>query len=248
VEWGARTIILCIGGSATCDGGAGLAQALGARFYDSQGLLIGEPVSGGALVRVARVEPPGALPPIRVACDVTNPLLGREGAARVFGPQKGALTEDVELLDRGLAHLAALLRVDSTFAGAGAAGGAGFGLAVLCGARLERGIELVLDAVHFRERSQGARLVLTGEGRLDGQTMRGKAVMGVAAVAHEIGVPVVAIVGSTGPGAEACTDPSRHGLLTGYVSLTERYGPERAMRDTALLVEDVARRVVGSSG
>jgi glycerate kinase len=241
---GCISVIVGVGGSATCDGGLGLAQALGAQVYDSGGRRIDHPLSGGMLGEVARVEPPPALPQIRVACDVTNPLTGPRGAAVVYGPQKGADPEQVALLDAGVAHLAALLGGDPDAPGAGAAGGAGYGLATLCGARLERGVDLVLDALGFAERCRGADLVLTGEGRLDHQTLAGKAVAGVAAAAHQAGVPAIAIVGATGLGAEAVIDPARGGFLHRFVSLSERYGEERAMRETESAITEAAREIV----
>ena len=128
--------------------------------------------------------------------------------------------------------------------GAGAAGGAGFGLVEFCGARLEPGIDLVLEAVDFAGRCREARLVLTGEGCLDAQSLAGKATLGVAASASSLGVPAIAIVGRTGPGAEACLDPAQGGSLASYVSLTDRFGLERAMKDTAALVAQVAEEVI----
>ncbi len=244
VERGSEEVIVGVGGSATCDGGLGIAQALGARIYDSDGRLIEEHFRGGLLGRVERVEPPPSLATIRVACDVTNPLFGPHGAAHTYAPQKGATPEQVILLDAGLTHLAAVLGGNPHAAGAGAAGGVGYGLATLCGARLERGVDLVLDAIDFARRCQGALLVLTGEGRLDAQTLHGKAVAGVAAVAHRAGVPTVAIVGSLGPGAEASTDSRRGGWLDGSISLAERFGEERALRETAALIEAAAAEVV----
>jgi glycerate kinase len=241
---GSTTVIVGVGGSATCDGGLGLAQALGAQVYDREGRRIDRPITGGMLHEVSRVEPPPALPAIRVACDVTNPLFGPRGAARIYAPQKGANPVQVALLDAGLAHLAALIGGDPAAPGAGAAGGAGFGLAALCGGRLERGADLVLDALGFAERCQGASLVLTGEGRLDHQTIDGKAVAGVAAAAHRAGIPAIAIVGSTGPGADACTDPTQGGFLRRFISLSARFGEGRAMRETTALIGAVARLVV----
>ncbi len=243
-ERGCDAVILGVGGSATCDGGLGLVQALGARIWDNGGRRIHQQFRGGMLGLVERVEAPPTLPTIRVACDVTNPLFGPHGAAFTFGPQKGATPGQVMLLDAGLAHLAAILGGDPHATGAGAAGGVGYGLATLCGARLERGVDLVLDAIGFSGRCEGADLVLTGEGRLDEQTLDGKAVAGVAAAAHRTGVPTIAIVGSMGPGAEACTDPAENGLLQRAIGLAERFGHERAVREPATLLEAVARMVV----
>jgi glycerate kinase len=235
---------VCIGGSATVDGGVGLAQAAGARFFDSQGKLITDPLTGGDLQRIARSEPAQDLPRIRVACDVDNPLCGRQGAAAGYGPQKGATPQQVRALDQGLAQLAQRAGVSGDQPGFGAAGGAGFGLAVFGGATLERGIELMLDVTRFAVRCRDAALVLTGEGRLDGQTLRGKAVMGVARAAARCGLPTVAIVGSTGPGWERCLDRAPDGFLRGVVSLSDRFGPDRARRETIDLLSMAACNVV----
>lgn len=247
---GCTSIIVALGGSATCDGGTGLAQALGARFYDVSGRLLAEPLTGGALLRIGRCELPTDLPPLRVACDITNPLCGPSGAAAIYAPQKGATPDQVRLLDQGLAHLAAVVNsqvdADPSMPGAGAAGGAGFGLAAFCGAQLERGVDLVLEAIGFDDRCRVAALVLTGEGRLDAQTLDGKAVGGVAAAAHRVGVRTIAIVGATGPGALACADPSRGGFLQRYVSLSERFGETRALREPTVLIQEVAREIVAA--
>jgi glycerate kinase len=244
---GCGDIIVCIGGSATVDGGAGLAQALGARFFDDRGRLIQDPITGSVLMQIGRFEPPRGLPRIRVACDVTNPLLGPQGAAAVYGPQKGASPQQVLELDRGLAHLARIVGGDPDQPGAGAAGGAGFGLAAICGAKLERGIDLVLETIGFEGKCDGAALVLTGEGRLDSQSLFGKACLGVAAAAGRVGVPTIAIVGSTGPGFEQCIDPSRPDRLRACQSLADRYGNERAMNEAATLLEELTSQVVGDA-
>ena len=241
--WG--TVIVGLGGSGTVDGGTGLAQALGVRFFDQAGQEISDPLTGGMLGRIARYERPGELPRIRVACDVTNPLCGPTGAAAVYGPQKGATPQQVGALDEALRHLAGLGTIDPETPGAGAAGGAAYGLLAFCGARLERGIELVLDAVGFRRRCRSANLVLTGEGCLDEQSLHGKASLGVAAAAGELGVATIAIVGTTGPGADRCVDPALGGALASYVSLSERFGRERALREPAELIAEVAAEVAG---
>jgi glycerate kinase len=204
LDAGARRVLVGIGGSATNDGGAGLAEALGYRLLDRQGKPI--PRGGGGLDRLERIDAAGRHPRIgqvavEVACDVTNPLTGPTGASAVYGPQKGASPEQVERLDRNLAHLAAVVRRDlgldvEHMPGAGAAGGLGAGLVAFAGARLARGVELVLDAVRFRERVQGADLCITGEGALDAQTAYGKTAYGVARACREAGVPCVALVGA----------------------------------------------------
>lgn len=245
---GCEQILVCIGGSATVDGGTGIAQALGWKFLDSKGHDIANSLMcGGILKQIARVIPPPEnqkrLPRIRVACDVTSLLCGPNGAAAVFGPQKGATPEQVQELDESLAHLAKITGGDPDLPGAGAAGGTGFGLVNFCGATLERGIDLVLDAVKFDDRVRGASLVLTGEGRLDAQSLRGKACMGVAKRAAEFGVPTIAIVGSTGPGADQCVDSNRGGLA-GYISLADRFGLTQSMTAVSSLLAHVVAETV----
>ena len=244
MEVGCSSVIVCIGGSSTCDGGAGLAQALGGRFFDRNDQLITEPMTGGLLASISRFQPPDHLPELRAACDVTNPLCGESGSAAVYGPQKGATPEQVQQLDRNLAHLAVIAGGNPNTPGYGAAGGAGYGLSVLCGATLTRGVELVLEAVKFDQRCQGADLVLTGEGRLDRQSLHGKAGMGVAAAARRLGIPTITIVGATGDGASACLVGSPQGELASFISLTERYGLDRSLRETAILLEETAQQIV----
>ena len=209
VAHGARHVIVGLGGSATNDGGCGCAAALGVRFLDEEGRAFVP--TGGTLARIARIDVGPArelLRDVRVTgmCDVTAPLFGPEGAAYVYAPQKGADEGTVELLDGQLRALdAAIERSLKTsvadLPGAGAAGGMGAGLVALLGAELRPGIECVLDLTRFEERARDARLVITGEGRLDAQTAQGKVVCGVARRAGALGVPVVAIAGSVEPGA-----------------------------------------------
>jgi glycerate kinase len=213
LDHGARRILVGIGGSATNDGGTGMAAALGVRFLDRNGRVL--PPGGGALLRLHRIDDAGLDPRLRytaldVACDVTNPLCGRNGASAVYGPQKGATSAQVRRLDAGLARLAAAVgaaRPDladlAEAAGAGAAGGLGYGLMAFCGARLGSGVERVAAAVRLDQRLRGCDLVITGEGRLDGQTVNGKTPVGVAAVARRLGIPVIAICGCLGDGYEA---------------------------------------------
>ena len=244
---GCSEIIVCIGGSATVDGGTGSAQASGWRFLDDErGEGFREFMCGGLLTRITRIDPPSGdrpheKPRIRVACDVVNPLCGPNGAAAVYGPQKGATPEQVRLLEEGLAHLAKIAGGDPDAPGAGAAGGAGYGLATFLNATLERGIDLVLEMVRFDETCRGADLVITGEGRLDAQSLQGKACMGVAAAARRLGVPTIAIVGTTGPGAEQCIGPEG---LSAYHSLADRFGEERARREAKTLIADLTEATV----
>lgn len=207
---GVKKIVMCLGGSATNDGGCGAAAACGVRFYDERGDVF-IPV-GGTLKDIARIDASEldrtltALPIITM-CDIDNPLCGKAGVAAVFGPQKGADEAMVLRLDAGLAHLADVLERDCGAAvrdlpGAGAAGGMGAGMAAFFKSRLQMGIETVLDTVGFEEKLSGADIVFTGEGRLDGQSRRGKVAAGVARRAGARGVPVIAIVGDIGEGAE----------------------------------------------
>lgn len=195
---GAQRIIIGIGGSATNDAGIGMAAALGFRFLDAAGALL-EPTIAH-MDRLAKIEPPGtAFPEILVASDVNNPLLGPHGCTRVYGPQKGVT--DFEFFENRLQHLADIARRDlgsdhRDVPGAGAAGGLGFGLMSFCGAKLTSGFDLIADLVHLRERIAAADLVITGEGRLDAQTLHGKGPMGVANMARELGKPVAAFAGA----------------------------------------------------
>lgn len=199
---GARRTVVGLGGSATNDGGAGMLAALGFRLLDGAGRPL--PPAPRHLARLDRVVAPERLPhpgSLVAAVDVDSPLLGRHGASRTFGPQKGASPAAVEELERALTRLAAVVGRDVPGAvgaeerpGAGAAGGIGYGLFVLGAARV-RGIDLVVEATRLRERANGAGLVLTGEGSFDRQSLRGKAVAGVAGVARGLGVPCVVLAG-----------------------------------------------------
>lgn len=201
---GAERIVLGLGGSATNDGGCGCAAALGVRFYDRQGR--GFVPAGGTLGDIADIDVTGRHPGLRhgvltVMCDIDNPLYGTNGAAYVFAPQKGADTACVERLDAGLRHFAAVLReklgaaVDG-LPGGGAAGGFGAGCAALLGGTLRSGIETVLDTVDFDRLAAGYDLIVTGEGRLDSQSLGGKAVSGVAARCRRMGLPAAVLAGT----------------------------------------------------
>ena len=203
LDEGVEKIIVGIGGSATNDGGAGMLQALGALLLDAQHQPIG--AGGGCLQDLAAIDLSGldkrlADVEIVVACDVDNPLCGEKGASAVFGPQKGATAEMVQALDSGLQHFAALAARDlgldiQSPAGAGAAGGMGGGVLLLPDARLQAGVKIVMEAVGLAEKVQDADLVITGEGRMDAQSVHGKTPIGVAHTAKAFGKPVIAIVG-----------------------------------------------------
>ncbi len=210
LDAGLRRIIIGIGGSATNDGGAGMARALGARFIGSDGHEL--PDGGAALARLKSIDLSGLDPrlsdsQITVACDVDNPLCGPRGASAVFGPQKGATPEIVAELDAALGHFAAIAqkttgRAAAGLSGAGAAGGLGAGLMFFTPARLKPGVDIVLDAVDFAGVVEGASFVITGEGRTDFQTAFGKAPVGVAKVAKRFDIPVFCLSGGLGDGAE----------------------------------------------
>ncbi|MCP1629791.1 glycerate kinase [Citrobacter amalonaticus] len=204
LDAGVDHIIIGLGGSATNDGGAGMVQALGAKLLDARQNEIGK---GGAaldaLVRIdiSQLDPRLAACRIEVACDVTNPLTGKEGASAVFGPQKGATAETIDRLDTALVHYAQIIARDLEvdvleLAGGGAAGGMGAALYAFCGAQLRRGIEIVTDALQLDACVADADLVVTGEGRMDSQTIHGKVPVGVAKVAKRYHKPVIGIAGS----------------------------------------------------
>lgn len=232
--------IVCIGGSATNDGGAGMAQALGARLADAEGSELAP--GGAALLGLATIDatPLGVLTRgVRfvVACDVDNPLVGPKGAAAVYGPQKGASRDDVLLLDRALGHFAAVLHRDLGIdvrhvPGAGAAGGLGGGLVAFLGAHLRPGVEVVMEAVGFSARLELADLVITGEGKLDEQSLHGKTVAGVLRAARDrmTPPPVLAVCGRA--------DIRPDGLQV--ASLVDRFGAERALHDARRALEDLA--------
>ena len=241
---GAHRIVIGIGGSATNDGGAGLARALGYRFFDRAGREI--PEGGASLARLHRIDgqtdPRLVRPAIDVACDVRNPLLGPEGASAVYGPQKGATPEIVRELDAALARYADVLeafvgRRIRDVPGAGAAGGLGAGLLAFLDARLVSGAELVLGAVRFADRVRGADLVITGEGRIDRQSAYGKLTGAVTAAARAAGVPVVAVVGGVGAGHESAG-------LGDIAVASEGVSLEEAMARPLPLVERAAERLV----
>lgn len=201
---GCRNFVIGLGGSATNDGGIGMLQALGYRFLDSRGASIG--LGAKELAHIVKIDSSQVNPLLqqcsfRVACDVNNPLYGPDGASHIFGPQKGATPEMVEELDRGLKQLAevvsAELGVDiQNIAGTGAAGGLGAAFSGFLKAKLESGVDLVLDMLEMEKHIVGANLVITGEGRIDGQTSMGKAPMGVARLAQSRHIPVIALAGS----------------------------------------------------
>jgi glycerate kinase len=251
LDTGAREMILGIGGSAVNDGGIGMLSALGFRILDEDGNPVGQ--GGAALARIASFDGGGADPRLRelslkVACDVTNPLLGRKGASAVFGPQKGATEEQVEILDRGLAKLAAAwiragLTEDTEQPGDGAAGGLGAALRICLGGILQSGAMLVMEYSGFFDRLRDADLVITGEGKTDGQTGGGKLCSVVARESRRAGVPVALLSGALGGEAPALLDSFDYAVSVscGQESLEAMIRDSR--RDLAFAAENLIRAV-----
>lgn len=249
---GATKIILGLGGSCTTDGGCGAAAACGVKFYDkTRNSFI---PTGGTLSQIEHIDTSGLNPAIKMLdivamCDIENPMYGPEGAAYVFGPQKGASENEVKLLDEGLMHLANVikknLRADvAAIPGTGAAGAMGAGMIAFFGAQLQMGIETVLDTVHFSEIVKDADLVITGEGKLDGQSLRGKVVIGVAKRAQDAGIPVIALVG----GVESdISDAYKKGVTAIFPinRLPEDFSisKEKSAKNLAATAQDVLRLV-----
>jgi len=250
VHLGATRIVLGVGGSATTDGGAGLVQALGARLTDSGGEEL--PPGGAALSRLASLDLSGLADlfavEFQLASDVDNPLLGPSGAAAVYGPQKGASPQDVTVLEAGLARWADVAEAAvprdpvRDKAGAGAAGGLGFAAMLFLGAGMRPGIELLLELAYFDSRLDGAGLVITGEGSLDEQTLRGKAPVGVvrAVAAHHPGLPVIAV-----SGRRALTADELHGagIAAAYALTDIEPDVARCIADAGPLLERLAGQV-----
>ncbi len=248
LDRGVRELVLGIGGSATTDGGTGMAAALGARLLDERGAEL--PPGGAALLRLAHIDVRGLDPRLRhvrvtVASDVDNPLVGPDGAAAVYGPQKGATPDEVRLLEQALRRYARVLAGDlgldlAEAPGAGAAGGLGAGAVAFLGATLRAGIDLVLDLIGFADAVARADLVVTGEGKLDAQSLRGKAPLGVARAATGHGVPVVVLAGVVEVSAR---ELRAAGFEEAYALAELEPDVERSMAEAASLLERVAERV-----
>lgn len=211
LDFGVSKIILGLGGSATNDAGAGILQALGGKLLDAQGKDL--PVGGAALTKLASIDLSGIdkrceLVEFIVACDVSNPLTGENGASAIFGPQKGASSEDVDLLDNALSHFAKIAEQTTNInhqqsVGFGAAGGAPLGLSLAFNIQIKEGIDMVMDTLQVNEQLSGADLVLSGEGMMDNQTLNGKTPFGIAKRAKARGIPVISIAGSLGTEVDA---------------------------------------------
>lgn len=245
MDLGYREFIVGLGGSATNDGGAGMLEALGIRFLDAQGQPVGP--YGRDVAQIAQVDLSGADPRLlecvfELACDVTNPLCGINGASAVFGPQKGADPQMVEQLDKALEHFAevtqkAVGNAMEEKSGAGAAGGLGFAFMAYLGATLRPGIQTVIQMVGLENAIKDADFVVTGEGRLDAQTAMGKAPMGIAQLAKKYKKPVIALAGSVLENAAACNDvgiDSFFSVLKTPVTLQEAMLEETARRNIEL--------------
>jgi len=251
LDAGARRFVIGIGGSATNDGGAGMLQALGVRLADSDGQEIGyggAPLARLARIDLSRLDPRIAECRIDVACDVSNPLVGPTGASAIFGPQKGATPEMVEQLDRSLQRFAEVIQRDlgkdiAGIPGTGAAGGMGAALLAVLDGRLRPGCEVVTDAIDLESILSGADLVITGEGRTDGQTIYGKAPIGVARVAAQCGVPVIGLSGSLTLDSAAVLE---HGIEAVFSAVRRPCALEEALRDAAVNVRSAARNVAAA--
>lgn len=249
IDKGCNEIILGLGGSATNDGGIGMAQALGISFKDKNGAELG--YGGGALSELASVDISGLDSRIKnakitIASDVNSPLCGEKGASAIFGPQKGADPDMVKLLDKNLAHYAGIIKeqlgIDFAEApGAGAAGGLGYALLAFMGAKMGSGIDTMLDGVGFDRYLEDCDLVITGEGKIDGQSAFGKVPVGISKRAKKYGVPVLAIVGDIGEGAEAVYD---YGIDSIMSSVNKAMPLSEAMERSAELLEEAAVRAM----
>ncbi|MCO4852473.1 glycerate kinase [Bacillus vallismortis] len=251
LDAGAEHLIIGIGGSATNDGGAGMVQALGGRLLDESGREIGP--GGGALSQlvsldISELDPRLENVKLEVACDVDNPLTGPKGASAVFGPQKGATEDMVDVLNQNLAHFAdviekALGTASREIKGAGAAGGLGWSLLAFLDADLKRGIDIVLEAVDFEDEVQDADLVITGEGRIDSQTIYGKTPIGVAKAAKSYDVPVIGIAGSVSRDSDAVY---QHGIDALFSIVPGAVPLEDAFEHAAEYMERTARDIAAS--
>lgn len=247
IEKGCRRFIVGIGGSATNDGGVGMLQALGYEFINKEGKEV--PHGAVGLKELRTIKDEKVLPELKdctfkIACDVTNPLCGEKGCSAIFGPQKGATPEMVEMMDKWLATYADIAKekyakADADYPGTGAAGGMGFAFLTFTNAELKSGIDIVLEETNLEEYVKGADLVITGEGRLDGQTAFGKAPAGVAKLAKKYDIPVIAFAGSVTKDAVKCNEigiDAYFPILREVVTLDKAMNSENAkenLRDTA---------------
>ncbi len=252
LEAGRQKIVIGLGGSATVDGGAGLVQALGVKFFDKAGRLIDRPMTNALLENCGSIDPSGLLPEIReatfvIASDVTNPLLGEKGSVAVYAPQKGAAPEMLPRLENNLVHFNNLVEAQTGLTvcdipGAGAAGGLGAGMLAFLNARIHSGIEMVLELTDFRRRLAEADLIITGEGRIDEQTIFGKTITGVLQGAAEKQIPVIAVAGQK---RGNLIELRRRGLREIY-TLAERVSvPQEAFEKAKELLKEIGNEIAG---
>lgn len=248
LDHGAGHIVIGIGGSATNDGGAGMAKALGIKLLNAKGMEIAE--GGGALGELVEIDLSDMDPRLRhtkieVACDVDNPLTGPRGASAIFGPQKGATPEIVQILDDNLGHYATIIHQTinkdiSKVPGAGAAGGLGAGLLAFLNAKLKRGVDIVIEATKLEEHVKGATFVITGEGKIDGQTIFGKTPIGVAKTAKKHQVPVIAIAGNLSEDSHIVKE---HGIDVLFSIVPGAVPLEEALENAAAFTERTAENI-----
>ena len=250
VEYGAEKILMAVGGSATVDGGAGAAAALGWRFLDGEGKEI--PLGGGGLSKLATIEGAGevVLPQVEVLCDVENPLCGERGAARIYGPQKGATAEMVEELEKNLLHLSRVVeqqlgRDINNIAGAGAAGGLSAGAVAFMNAAIVSGIDSVIEFSGLKDEMENADWIITGEGSFDSQSLDGKVVSGIAKQASETGCKVAVIAGTVEVKREVY---QKHGIAEALGCKKEEMSLEYALRNAESLLESAVAEFVKRLG
>ena len=247
---GVSKIIMGLGGSCTNDGGCGAACAVGIRFLDEAGNSFIP--TGGTLHRIQQLNLSQIDPAIKgiefvTMCDIDNPMYGPTGAAAIFGPQKGATPEEIELLDAGVQHLSQIIKqtmgLDLAFLpGTGAAGAMGAGMAAFFSSRLQMGIQTILDTVQFEELATGADMIFTGEGKLDSQSLRGKVVIGVARRAKALGIPVTALVGDIGDDMEAAYDEGVSAIFSiNRVAVDFSVARLRSRQDLSLTIDNLMR-------
>ena len=252
LDMGCKKVIVGIGGSATTDGGIGMAQALGVKFYDDRGKILG--FGGKQLLKVKKIDTSSIHPSVKsarfdIACDVDNPLTGKDGAAYVYSPQKGADEKMVEELDRGLANLAEVVKMDigkdiKNLKGAGAAGGLGAGFAAFLNAKLRTGADIVIDATGLDKKIKGADLVITGEGALDRQTFFGKSAYGVAMLVKKYNVPVITINGSVLISRDDINGKN-YNLFSGNFSIINKpMNLEAAVKNSRKLLENATEQLI----
>jgi glycerate kinase len=247
---GCKKFIIGLGGSATNDGGCGMAQALGVKFFDGDGNELG--MGGGELSKIKSIDFSELDNRIMkaeflAACDVDNPLCGEKGASEVYGRQKGASDDDVITLDRGLNHFAQIVKQQLNLdikdvPGAGAAGGLGAGVMIFLQAKLQRGVEIVVKITHLAEKMAGADLVITGEGRIDFQTAFGKTPYGVAQIAKERNIPLIGFAGSLGEGYKTLYDNGFDGIFS---IIDKPMSLQDAIDNASLLLENAAENIIG---